>query len=175
MDQAHINVEVKILPFSTIERTKKRGKNDKNLQEMGISIQRLFQEALLVHLYPRTVIDVSLFIVAQDGGLYSACINAATLALIDAGISMVDYVSCASTAMFGTNALLDPSYSEEREVPFVNVAIIGKSERISLLLCESRLPLDRLETALAVSLSGCHSLRELMDKEVRAHGKSLKY
>lgn len=158
-----------------MERTNKRSKNDKRLQEMSISIQRLFQEALLVHLYPRTVIDVSLFIVAQDGGLYSACINAATLALVDAGISMIDYVSCASTAMFGTNALLDPAHSEETELPFVITAIIGKSERISLLLCENRLPLDRLETALAVSLSGCHSLRELMDKEVRAHGKTFKY
>lgn len=34
------------------------------------------------------------------------------------------------------------------------------------------MPLDRLESALAVSLSGCHSIRELMDNEVRKHGKS---
>lgn len=101
-----------------------------------------------------------------------ACINAATLALIDAGISMQDYVSGVSTGMFGTNALLDTTGSEELEVPVLTAAVIGKSERVALLLMENKMPLDRLETALAVSLSGAHSIRELMDKEVRRHGKT---
>lgn len=112
---------------------------------MSISIQRLFQEALLIHLYPRTVIDISLYIVAQDGGFFPACINAATLALVDAGISMYDYVSCCSTAMYGTNPLLDPCHSEEQEVSFVTTGVIGKSDKVSLLLVSSLFIISRLQ------------------------------
>lgn len=129
----YLNVDITVPPFSTTDRHK-RSKTDRRLQEMAISIQRLFQEALLVHLYPRTVIDISLYIVAQDGGFFPACINAATLALVDAGISMYDYVSCCSTAMFGTDPLLDPCHSEEQDVSFVTTSVIGKSDKVSLLL-----------------------------------------
>lgn len=87
-----------------------------------------------MHLYPRTVIDISLYIVAQDGGFFPACINAATLALVDAGIPMYDYISCCSTAMYGSNPLLDPCHSEEQEVSFVTTGVIGKSDKVSLLL-----------------------------------------
>ena len=39
-----------------------------------------------------------------DGGNYCACVNAATLALIDAGIPLVDYVSAC------TASLVSPSF-----------------------------------------------------------------
>ncbi len=35
---------------------------------------------------------------------------------------------------------------------------------------EDKMPLDRLESVLAMAISGCHSVRDLMDKEVRRHG-----
>ena len=34
-----------------------------------------------------------------DGGNYCACVNAATLALIDAGIPLVDYVSACTASL----------------------------------------------------------------------------
>ena len=140
-----MNIEITVPPFSTTDRNK-RTKSDRRLQEMCISLQRLFQEALLVHLYPRTVIDISLYIVAQDGGFLPACINAATLALIDAGISMYDYVSCCSTAMFGTDPLLDPCHSEEQDVSFITTGVIGKSDKVSLLLVSFSLNFSRYES-----------------------------
>lgn len=142
---------------------------------MCICLQRLFKVAVLSHLYPRTVLDISLYVVAEDGGMIPACINAATLALIDAGISMHDYATGCATAMYGDNPLLDPCHAEEQDVSFVNVGVIGKStDKLSLLLLENKMPLDRLEPAIALSLSGCQSIRTLMDAEVRRHGASRK-
>lgn len=169
---AHLNIELTISPFSTTERKRAPSRNDRRVQELCIALRRLFSSAVQVALYPRTVIDISLYIIAQDGGMLPACINAATLALIDAGISMQDYVLGISTGMYGSNALLDTTTSEENEVPVLTCAVIGKSERVSLLLMENKMPLDRLQTALEVSLSGAHSIRELMDQEVRRHGNS---
>ena len=34
-----------------------------------------------------------------DGGNYCACVNAATLALIDAGIPLIDYVSACTASL----------------------------------------------------------------------------
>lgn len=173
-DGVLLNIDITVPPFSTTER-KRRARNDRRIQEMCICLRRLFKEAVLSHLYPRTVIDINLYVVAEDGGMLPACINAATLALIDAGISMKDYVSGCSTAMYGDNPLLDPCHAEEQDVSFVNVGVIGKTtERLSLLLLENKMPLDRLEPAIALSLSGCQSIRSMMDAEVRRHGASRK-
>lgn len=169
-DNVLLNVDITLPPFSTHDR-KKRPRNDKRLQEICISLRRLFNEAVLGHLYSRTVIDINLYVVAEDGGLISACVNAATLALIDAGISMYDYVTCCSTAMYGETPLLDPIHAEESDIPFVIVGVIGKeTENLSLLLLENKMPLDGLESAIAVSLAGSKSIRSMMDAEVRRQG-----
>lgn len=173
-DGVYLNVEITVPPFSMTER-KKRIRNDRRIQEMCICLQRLFKEAIFSNLYPRTVIDINLYVVAEDGGMLTSCINAATLGLIDAGISMRDYVSSCSTAMYGDTPLLDPCHTEESDVSFITVGVIGKNnDQLSLLLLESKMPLDRLETAIALSLSGCQSIRSMMDAEVRRQGTSRK-
>lgn len=135
-------------------------------------IERTFKEAILVHIHPRTEIVISLNVISQDGGVFAACINAATLALIDAGIPMYDYVSACAAAIYENSPLLDPNHPEETDLSFVTVAVLGKSEKISSLLLENKLPVERLEAVLALSISGCHSIRDIMDKQIRKHAKS---
>lgn len=173
-DGIHLNVEITTAPFSTVVRNR-RSRNDRRSQEMAICLQRLFKEAVRTHLYPRTVVDISLYVVADDGGVLPACINAATLALIDAGIPMKDYVTGCATAMYGTDPLLDPCHAEESEVSFVTVGLIGNdSDNVSLLLLQNKMALDNLNQALATALSGCTSIRGMMDAEVRRQGASRK-
>lgn len=167
-DSTTLTVNLNISPFSTTER-KKRTRADRRVQEMAMSIQRTFQEAVLGHLNPRTEITISLHVLAQDGGMFPACVNATTLALIDAGVPMYDYVSACSTGIFDTNPLLDLNNIEESDLSFLTVGTIGKTDKISLLLLENRMALDRLESVLAVAISGCKSIRDQMDHHVRTH------
>lgn len=169
-DRAYISVNISVSPFSTTDR-KKRGRNDKRVQEMNSILQRTFEEAVIGHLNPRTEISINLHVLAQDGGMFPTCVNATTLALIDAGIPMYDYVSACSSAIYDVNPLLDPNTLEESDLSFLTIGIIGKSEKISMLLLENRMPLDRVESVLALSISGCHSIRDQMDRQVRSHGK----
>ena len=60
-------------------------------------VRAVFDPVVQTQLYPRTQIDVSITLLQADGGVRAACINATTLALIDAGIAMEDFV-CACTA-----------------------------------------------------------------------------
>jgi exosome complex component RRP41 len=171
VQKVYLSVNVEVSPFSTADR-KKRVHNDRRIQELNTVIQRTFQEAILGHLHPRTEISIALHVLEQDGGMLPALVNAATLALIDAGIPMYDYVSACSTAVYDINPLLDPNGLEEGDVSFLTAGIIGKSNKISTLLMENRIPLDRLEGLIALTISGCHAIRDMMDKEVRLHGSN---
>lgn len=169
-DRATLTVGVNISPFASTER-RKRQKNDRRLQELGLSLQRAFQEAVLDHLHPRTEIVVHLNVIAQDGGMVGACFNAMSLALIDAGIPMYNYVSGCGVAVYDTVPLLDPNQAEESDLSFLTAAVIGKSDKVASLLLENKLPMARLENALGLAIAGCHSIRDMMDREVRRHGK----
>ena len=58
-----------------------------------------------------------LFQVLQaDGGNYCAAVNAATLALIDAGIPLKDYVTACTAGYINDRVLVDVNNTESREL-----------------------------------------------------------
>jgi exosome complex component RRP41 len=148
--------------------------------EMQHTLSTAYASLLLTHLYPHSTITLRLHILSQDGSLLAACINAATLALIDAGIPMTDYLCACTAASSSTTSsdesdisdpLLDLNALEEQELPFLTVATLGKSERISVLLMESRVRMERVEGMLAVGIEGCKRIREILDGVVKGYGK----
>lgn len=142
------------------------------------TIQTAFSSLLLTHLYPHSTIAINLHILSQDGSLLAACLNAATIALVDAGIPMADYlVACtaAASASSGDNdvgdPLLDLNALEEQELPFLTVGTVGKTNQVSVLLMETRVRVEKVEGMLAVGIEGCKRMREILDQVVKAHGK----
>ncbi|CAK7894018.1 exosome complex component Ski6p [[Candida] anglica] len=168
-NQANIEININISNFSTTER-KKRLKNEKRLIELKATLERTFEQSVMCKLYPRTVIQVNIHVLAQDGGLLAGITNSITLALIDAGIAMYDYVSATSAGLYDTTPLLDLNTLEENDMSSLTIGVIGKSEKLALLLLEDKMPLDRLESVLAIGIAGGHRIRDLMDDEVRKHG-----
>lgn len=57
-------------------------------------------------LSPRSQIDISVLVLEQDGGVLQTAINAVTLALVDAGIPMNDYICATSAGLVDNNAIL---------------------------------------------------------------------
>lgn len=111
--------------------------------------------------------------------MLAACINACTLALIDAGIPSADYlVACTagSTSSYATDdeaadPLLDLNGSEELELPFLTVATLGETDKVGVLVMETRVQVARVEGMLAVAVDGCKQVREILDGVVRRQGK----
>lgn len=178
-DNAVVTVEIGLGGFSGVDRRAGgRGRGDKRTTEMQNTIASAFQSTLFTHLYPHSTITISLHILSQDGSLLAACLNAATLALIDAGVPMSDYiVACTSgltTPQSGTESsdpLLDLNGMEEQELPWLTVGTLGAGERVSVLVMESRVQVGRLEGMLAVGVDGCKQVREILDAVVRRQGK----
>ncbi|KAG7666355.1 SKI6 [[Candida] subhashii] len=168
-EQSTIEVNLNIASFSTFER-KKRTSSEKRVVELKTTLEKTFEQSVMGHLYPRTMIQIDVQVLAQDGGLLAAATNAITLALIDAGVAMYDYVSAISAGLHDRSPLLDLNNLEESDMSCLTIGVIGKSEKLALLLLEDKMPLDRLESVLAIGIAGSHRIRELMDNEVRRHG-----
>ena len=152
---------------------------------MQYTIASALSSNLLTHLFPHSQIQIALHVLSQDGSLLAACINAATLALVDAGVPMYDYlVACtagsttASSSNFGANStseiedpILDLNSLEEQELPFLTVGTLGASDKVSVLVMETRVRIERVEVMLAAGVDGCKRIRELLDATVRSYGK----
>ena len=105
-------------------------------------------------------------------GIQAACINAATLALIDAGIPMKDYVTAVSAGCISGKPVLDINYIEETaRGPELTVAILPKTKKITTLEMESRVHADIFEGVLALAIEGCCSIEGILDK-VRKSSKT---
>lgn len=190
---ATIEVNISVAGFSQVDR-KRSKRTDKRTQEMQHTISSAFTDILHTHLYPHSTIAVSLHVLADDGALLAALINASTLALIDAGIPMTDYL-CACTAGCTVNStssrgaaprssstsyvddvddpLLDLNTLEEQELPFLTVATVGQSDKVAVLMLETRMQMHRLEEMLAVGVDGCKKVKNLLDGVIRAHGNAI--
>ncbi|EKD18060.1 uncharacterized protein L3040_007760 [Drepanopeziza brunnea f. sp. 'multigermtubi'] len=179
-DRATVDVTISVAGFSGVDRKRGgAGRGDKRLAEMQTTISTAFAQTLLTHLYPHSSIALSLHILSQDGSLLAACINASTLALVDAGIPMRGYIcacTAGSTSSYSSNderadPLLDLNAAEEQELPFLTVATVAGSDDVSVLVMETRVQAGRLEGMLTVGVSGCMQVREILDKVVRERGE----
>lgn len=168
--KATLNINLNITPFSSIDR-KKRSKNERRTQEIVTSLKRTFEQSIITNKYPRTTISINIHVLALDGGLIASITNAITLALIDAGIAMYDYISSVSAGWYDNTPLLDLNSLEEKDVSFLTIGVVGKSEKLALLILENKIPLDQLESVLAIAVAGGHRIRDMMDNEVRRHGE----
>ena len=167
--QVVIEMNLNIASFSSLQR-RIRNKSDKRIIEMKTTLERTFEQSVMSHLYPRTLIEVDVQVLAQDGGILATMTNAITLALIDAGISMYDHVSAISVGIHDQTPLLDLNVIEENEMSCITIGVVGKSEKLAMLLLEDKMPLDKLESVLGVAIAGGHRIRDMMDEQVRSHG-----
>ncbi|WVQ83871.1 hypothetical protein IAT38_006015 [Cryptococcus sp. DSM 104549] len=146
-DRAVVSVEVGVVPWAAGAGAR-RTRGDKRLQEIGAAIRQTFEPVIMTQLYPRSEIAIHVQVLSADGGILPTAINATTLALIDAGISLLDYVTSVSIGLHLLQPLLDLSQPEESDLPSLVVAALPASGKITLAQMETRLHVDRFEEML---------------------------
>ena len=166
-ERALITCEFEALPFATGQH-KPSTRADRGAAELAAAVRRAFEPVVRTQLYPRTHIDIRLTLMQSDGGVHSACLNATTLALIDAGIAIEDFVCGCSAGAVGGTLLLDPNAVEAAGVAEMSVGYLPCSQRVSHVQLESRIPVGSADEVLHFAIEGCRQLYEVMRSTVQA-------
>jgi exosome complex component RRP41 len=182
-DRAILDVTVKTAPFApSADRRVTNPNTDRRLIETAHMLKRALEAAVLLQLYPKSRIEVAVCILADDGGRLCAAINAATLALMDAGIPMKDFVCACSAGYSGGNSdqtLVDLNRKEEsanagQPAVYLPCALLPQRGTIVLAQCEARLPsFDVMERVLEAAMEGCRAVFAIMQAAVREHAAAL--
>ncbi|KAJ1519485.1 hypothetical protein ONE63_004771 [Megalurothrips usitatus] len=169
-DEALVNCQYSMAVFSTGER-KRRPRGDRKSQEMSIHLRQALEAAIRTELYPRSQIDIYVEVLQADGGNYCACVNAATLALVDAGVGLREYaVACSASLANGEIPLVDVSHLEESTGgPNLTVAALPISGQVALMEMSQRFHCDHLPKVLERALEGCKDIHRILDEAVRKH------
>ncbi|RLU24607.1 hypothetical protein DMN91_002696 [Ooceraea biroi] len=179
-----------VFSFSSGER-KRRPRGDWKSQERSAQLRHSMEAIIHLELYPRSQIDVFVEILQVDGSDYCASVNAATLALIDAGIPIKNYAIGCTVTLINTPStededktlamgVLDANFVEECSpgVTLSVVALLGTNSDVEIdgsgLIviahgAGQRLHLSRLETLKQRALQGCQDIKNIFDASVRRH------
>uniref|UniRef100_A0A7N0RCP5 Exosome complex component RRP41 homolog n=1 Tax=Kalanchoe fedtschenkoi TaxID=63787 RepID=A0A7N0RCP5_KALFE len=166
-DQALVRCEYTMSNFSTGDRMR-RPKGDRRSTEISLVIRQTMEACILTHLMPRSQIDIFVQVLQADGGTRSACINAATLALADAGIPMSDLVTSCSAGYLNSTPLLDSAGG-----PDVTVGILPKLDKVTLLQMDAKLPIDTFENVMQLATEGCKAIANYIREVLQENTKQL--
>jgi exosome complex component RRP41 len=166
-DRAAINCQYSMATFSTADR-KARPRGDYRSLEITANIKEIFETAILVQLYPHSQIDIYLEVLQSDGSNYAACVNAATLALIHAGICLKDVVCASSAGLIDKKTIVDVNYTEESisSSPVLTIALMPKTKEVLSMESTGRLAFDSLDPVMEAASQGCLQVYEVMRESV---------
>jgi len=185
-DKALLEVNLRTAPFAPAsgDRRTTNPSTDRRILEHATLIKNALEASVMLQLYPKTRIVLDITVLADDGGRLSACINAATCALVDAGIPMKDLVcSCSAGLVTGTgnsaNGLEDitlvdlnqkeaSTYSNESSAVYMPCAIMPQRNTVVLTQCESRLSsIEVFERVLNAAMEGCQMIFQVMEASIK--------
>lgn len=172
-DRAIVRCEYAMAAFSTGER-RRRGKTDRRATEITSVIRSALEQTILLELMPGSQIDIFVQVLQADGGTRCACINAAMLALAEAGIPMRDVVAACAAGHLDSTPLLDLNYVEDSGGgPDVVVALHANLDKVVVLQMDNKLPLETLETVIELAVEGCKALTTFMREQLLARTQRL--
>ncbi|KAG0177275.1 Exosome complex component RRP41 [Apophysomyces sp. BC1034] len=97
------------------------------------------------------------------------------MALIDAGIPMVDYVCACSAGCIDKVPVLDLNNVEESsDTPELTVAILPRTGKVNLVEMESRLHIEKFASVTELATEGCKQVHKILDECIRQNTQHLK-
>lgn len=171
-DRAILRCEVSQAAFSTTERRKRRA-GDRRAVAVSNFIEDTFSHVVQTELFHKSQIDITIHILQADGSVLPACINATTLALVQAGIPMRDFVTCCSVGFLDSTLLLDLNHLEESASgPELWLTLMPKSRKIlTMKMASSSVRVDEklLDSLVQEAQVGCQKMHLALKAKVREY------
>lgn len=156
-----------MLSFSTLGERKSPAPTRREI-ELSKVIREALEPAILSTQFPRAAIDVFVEVINAEGGTRTAGITAASLALADAGIPMLDLVAAVAVGKIDGVIVLDLNEVEdmygEADMP---VAAMPSLKRVTMLQLNGVLTPDEFKKAFALALEGINKIYQFQKEVLR--------
>ncbi len=157
--RAIVRYRYNMAAFSVDER-KRPGPDRRSIEISKVSREAL-EPVILTDLFPRSVIDIFVEILQADAGTRVAGINAASVALADAGIPMKGLVSACAVGKVDDTIVLDLNKEEDNFGQADMPVAITQNGNIVLLQMDGHLTREEFARALELAKKGCREILKL--------------
>ncbi len=166
--KAVIRYRYNMAPFSVEER-KKPGPDRRSIEISKVSREAL-EPVIMKELFPRSGIDVFVEVLQADAGTRTACLNAASVALIDAGVMMKGIITSVAVAKVDGHIVLDPMKEEdfygEADLPVAFLIRNDKIESIALLQMDGKMSVDEVKEGIKLAKKGAMQIYKLQREAI---------
>lgn len=133
--------------------------------ELSKVIREALESVVLLEEFPRSAIDIYVEVIQADAGTRTAGLTAASVALADAGIPMLDLCAAVAVGKVEGKIVLDPSEEEDKmgeaDMPIGMAPRLGS---IVLLQLNGRLSSEEFREALKLARKGINIIYELQKR-----------
>lgn len=151
----------------SVEDRKRPGPDRRSTEVSKVSRQAL-EPVVFVEKYPRSAIDIFVEVLQADAGTRAAGINAASVALADAGIPMKSLVSACAVGKVDDTLVLDLDKDEDNYGQADMPIAITPDGNITLLQMDGHLTGDEFKTGLEMAKKGCADIYEIQKAALMA-------
>lgn len=170
-EEGYLKCRYKMISFSTPDRN--RPGPARRAKEISKVMTEALAPAIKLEKYPKAEIDVYVEVINANAGTRCASIDAASVALADAGIEMNDLVCSVAAGKIDGELVLDLYQPEdnygEADVP---VAILPRSGEVSLLQMDGNLTPKEVKKLLKMMKKGCDKIYEKQKKALKRRYKT---
>ena len=149
-----LSAEFKFAPFAS-ERRRAAGVTDPEADELGLVISEALSSSVCLNKYPKSVIEVGITVLEDDGAVVAAALTAAGLALADAGIHMFDLVVGVKVGLSQeqeTQLMVDPDKEEEQVLPGdLTLGYLPNLEQVVCCMCQGVMSSELMSRGLATA------------------------
>ena len=166
-ERAVLRTRYSMAPFATSERS--RPGPSRRSQEISFVIRQALESVIFLNEFPKTAIDVHIEVLQADASTRCAAINAASLALADAGIPMRDLIASCSAGIVNGEIMLDIEGKEDTEGELdLPVAYYPGKKEITLLQMDGVASKPQVMQIIKLAIKGCEKIYEEQKNALKA-------
>ncbi len=159
-----------MMPFSS-KGDRVRPGGSRRSKEISMVTKKALLPVLNLEDYPNAVVDVFIELPETEAGSRTAGINAAAMALADAGMLMKDLVASVSVGRVDDKIVVDLDYTEESyeggPVADIPMAVLPSTGEISLLQMDGLLSKEQFAEAIKMGKEACKKIYEIQKKALK--------
>lgn len=137
-------------------------------KHLSAQLERALEVAVIAERFPKSQFDVHVLVLESVAEDFTMAVNAASLALCDAGVEMYDMVTAVTVGIVNGELLAEPTVEESRQgTATISLAYLGLLDEVTYFAQDGEVPRDLFQRGFQLGLGGCSRIRKLMEECLR--------